>query len=65
MANLERFGVFMAAAFLLFLGVVLWVVRRRTTKPSLRVILALGTVVVPVGMLFARYSHIFFPTLPW
>jgi len=65
MPDLERFGVFMAAAFLLFLGVVLWVVRRRTMRPHLRLILALATVVVPVGMLFARYSHIFLPNLPW
>jgi len=65
MPDLARFGVFMAAAFLLFFGVVRWVVRRRTTKPATGVLLALATVVVPMGMLFARYSHIFFRDLPW
>jgi hypothetical protein len=55
----------MAAVFLLFFGVVRWVVRRRTTKPAIGVLLALATVVVPIGMLFARYSHIFFRNLPW
>ena len=53
MPDLARFGVFMAAAFLLFFGVVRWVVRRRTTKPATGVLLALATVVVPIGMLFA------------
>jgi len=65
MPDLARFGVFMAAAFLLFFSVVRWVVRRRTTKPATGVLLALATVVVPMGMLFARYSHIFFRDLPW
>ena len=65
MPDLARFGVFMAAAFLLFVGVVLWAVRRRAAKPRPGVMLALATVVVPIGMLFARYSHIFFPDLPW
>jgi hypothetical protein len=65
MPDLARFGVFMAAAFLLFVGVVQWVVRRRASKPNLGVMLALATVVVPIGMLFARYSHIFFRSLPW
>ena len=65
MSDLERFCVFIAAAFLLFLSVVLWVVRKRPAKPSRAVLLALATVVVPVGMMFARYSHIVFPNLPW
>jgi hypothetical protein len=64
-SDLARFGVFIVAAFLLFLGVVYCVVRRRTTKPRPRAMLALATVVVPIGMLFARYSHIFFHDLPW
>ena len=48
----------MAAAFLLFLAVILWVVRRRNTKPNLWMLLVLATIVVPVGMVFARYGHI-------
>ena len=65
MPDLERFFVFMAAAFILFLGTVLWVVRKRIAKPRRANLLALATVVVPIGMLFARYSHIFFRDLPW
>jgi hypothetical protein len=65
MPDLARFGVFMAAAFLLFVGVVHWVVRRRPSKPNWGVMVALATVVVPIGMLFARYAHIFFRGLPW
>jgi hypothetical protein len=65
MPDLARFVLFMAAAFLLFLGVLLWIVRRRSTKPSWGAVIVLATVVVPVGMLFARYSHIVFRDLPW
>src|SRR5258708_27680767 len=65
MPDLARFGVFMAAAILLFLGVVYCVVRGRITKPSLGTMVALAIIVVPIGMLFARYSHIFFRDLPW
>jgi hypothetical protein len=65
MPDSARFAVFMAAAFLLFLGVVLWIVRRRSTKPGWGAVIALATVVVPIGMLFARYSHIVFRDLPW
>src|SRR5271170_7048961 len=64
MPDLARFGVFMVAAFLLFLAVILWVVRRRNAKPSLWMLLALATIVVPVGMVFARYGHILIH-LPW
>jgi hypothetical protein len=65
MPDLERFGVFIVAAFVLFFSVVLWIVRRRPARPSLGSLLALAIIVVPVGMLFARYSHIVFHDLSW
>jgi hypothetical protein len=65
MPDIERFVIFMGAAFLLFLGVLLFVVRRRREKPGVTTLLALGTIVVVAGMIFARYSHISFPRLPW
>jgi hypothetical protein len=65
MPDLERFGVFIAAAFILFLGVVLWIVRRRSERPSLKSLLTLAVIVVPCGMLFARYSHLVFRNLSW
>jgi len=65
MPDLARFVVFMIAAFLLFLGVVRSVVRRRDSKPAIGNLLALAIMVVPVGMIFARYSHIFLPTMWW
>ena len=65
MPDLERFGVFIGAAFVLFFGVVLWIVRRRSARPRLGSLLALAMVVVPFGMLFARYSHLVFPELSW
>lgn len=65
MPDLERFGVFIVAAFVLFFSVVLWIVRRRPARPSLGGLFALAIIVVPVGMLFARYSHLVFPNLSW
>lgn len=65
MPDLWRFSFFILAAFLLFLVVVRWVIRGRIVKPGQYSMLALATIVVPVGMLFARYSHIFFLNLSW
>jgi len=65
MPDLARFIVFMAAAFALFLSVILWVIRKRVAKPGHGTFLAIATVVVPIGMLFARYAHIIFPDLQW
>jgi hypothetical protein len=65
MPDVERFSVFITAAFVLFLTGVVWVIRRRITKPSLWMLLVLATIVVPIGMVFARYSHIFMHDLPW
>jgi hypothetical protein len=65
MPDLARFGIFIAAAFLLLLSVLRWVIRRRIARPSLASMLALATIVVPVGMIFARYSHILIPNFPW
>jgi hypothetical protein len=65
MPDLERFGVFIVAAFVLFFSVVLWIVRRRPARPSLGSLFALAIIVVPVGMLFARYSHLVFHNLSW
>jgi hypothetical protein len=65
MPDIERFVIFMAAAFLLFVVVLLFVTRKRNEKPSAKTLVALGTVVVVVGMIFARYSHISFRNLPW
>ncbi len=65
MPDSARFMVFMAAAFLLFVVLLRWIVRGRTAKPAVGTTIAIGFVVVVLGMLFARYSHLAFPRLPW
>ena len=65
MPDIVRFFIFMAAAFLLFVAVLLFVTRKRTTTPSAVSLLAIATIVVVAGMIFARYSHLWFPTLSW
>ena len=41
MPDIERFGVFIGAAFVLFFGVVFWIVRRRFTR--LRLVRLIGS----------------------
>jgi hypothetical protein len=65
MPDLGRFVVFMVAAFLLFVAVLRFTVRERKRRPSLATNSGLGLIVVVFGMLFARYSHITIPRLPW
>jgi hypothetical protein len=60
----ERFAIFMAAAVVVFVGVLRFVLRRRASKPRARELILITLVVVVFGMLFARYSHIFFNP-PW
>ena len=65
MSDLARFFVFMAASFTLLFGVIRFCLRGRAEEPRVGTLLALSTITVVFGMLFARYSHIFFPRLPW
>ncbi|NYF88539.1 hypothetical protein RBB79_03315 [Tunturiibacter empetritectus] len=65
MPDIARFFIFMIAAFLLFIAVLLFVTRKRTAIPNPALLLVLATIVVIVGMIFARYSHLWIPTLPW
>jgi hypothetical protein len=64
MTDIYRFAIFTIAAFALFLAVVLWVIRDRTIRSQRWSIASLAIIVVPLGMIFARYSHIFFHGLP-
>jgi hypothetical protein len=65
MPDVARFVVFMAAAFLVFVALLKFIVRKRKTKPTLGTTVAIGFIVVVLGMLFARYSHLAFLRLPW
>lgn len=65
MPDLARFVVFMTFAFLLFVVLLHFTIRKRKKKPTTVVIIAIGIIVVIFGMLFARYSHIAFGHLPW
>jgi len=65
MPDIQRFAVFIVAAFVLFVAVLRWIIRNRTTQPSCWSLATLAMIVVPVGMIFARYSHILFQDLSW
>src|SRR6266700_7401698 len=65
MPDVARFVVFMAAAFLLFVALLKFTTRKRKTKPTVQTTVAIAFVVVVLGMLFARYSHLAFPRLSW
>lgn len=64
MPDLGRFAVFIIIASVVFLAVVLLIIRPRMRRPNRSALLGLTIVVVPCGMLFARYGHILFG-LPW
>lgn len=65
MPDILRFFIFMLAAFLLFLAVLRFTTRHRHKKPTSVTIFAIGLIVVVAGMLFARYSHLYFAHLSW
>jgi len=54
----------MVAAAVIFNAVLLFSTRKRPARPGGRVLAVTTFVVVVVGMLFARYGHIFFRP-PW
>jgi len=62
-ADEARFVVFMTAAFLFFVALLQFTIRKRTMKPTIKTTTAMGFVVIVFGMLFARYSHLAFPHL--
>lgn len=65
MPDTARFIVFMAAAFLLFMALVRFSVRRRKLLPTHRTTMTISFIVVVLGMIFSRYSHLASPHLPW
>ncbi len=65
MPDVQRFIVFMAVAFLVFVAVLRFTLRRRADKPSQMKTCAVGVAVVVAGMFFARYTHLAFPSLSW
>lgn len=65
MSDTQRFIIFIAAAFVVFIAVLRFSVRNRANKPPLRHTYAVGIVVVIIGMCFARYTHLALPNLSW
>jgi hypothetical protein len=65
MPDIARFLIFMTAAFFLFLAVLSFVTRKRTARPGVGLLLTLAMIVVVAGMIFARYAHLWFPSLSW
>jgi hypothetical protein len=64
MTDLERFTVLILLSCIAFLAVLAFTLRKRQSKPGRAALAGLTLVVVPCGMLFARYGHILFQ-LPW
>jgi hypothetical protein len=63
--DVQRFIVFMAAAFFVFVAVLRFTLRKRADKPSQTETCVVGIAVVVAGMFFARYTHLAFPGLSW
>lgn len=55
----------MAAASAVFIAVLLFTTRKRISRPGSGVLLLLASVVVVLGMLFARYAAIFLQPPRW
>ena len=64
MSDLARFAVFMASAAIVFVGVLIFVTRKRETRPAPALLFTVTAIVVAGGMLFARYGHLLFRP-PW
>ena len=59
-----RFGVFILVSFVAFIGLILFIFRgRQSSEPSLVQLLAVTSIVVIGGMIFAKYGQNF--GLPW
>lgn len=58
-----RFFIFMATSFVVFALVLCFVLRCRSTRPALRLLLGLSGVVIIPGMLFGKYGQNL--GLPW
>lgn len=65
MPDTARFIIFMTAAYLLFVALLRFAIRKRRALTSLGTTAAIAFIVVVLGMMFARYSHLAFPRLPW
>ena len=64
MNDLSRFVIFMVVSAAAFIALLMFVTRNRNTRPEVRTLASTTFVVVVLGMLFARYGHIYFRP-PW
>ena len=64
MNDLSRFVIFMVVSAAGFIALLIFVTRNRNRRPEVRTLASTAFVVVVLGMLFARYGHIFFRP-PW
>ena len=60
MNGTSRFAVFMLVSVVVFIRVLLFIMRKRVHEPDRRLLALTTFFVVVLGMLFARYGHIFF-----
>ena len=64
MSDLSRFVIFMVVSAAAFIALLMFVTRNRNNRPEVRALASTTFVVVVLGMIFARYGHIFFRP-PW
>ena len=57
MTESQRFPIFILVSFIVFFAILRWVIRTRSTKPNLYVLLGIAAIVVVGGMIFAKLGQ--------
>src|SRR2546430_6071010 len=65
MSDVSRFVIFMVVSAAAFIALLMFVTRNRNNRPGVRALASTTFVVVVLGMIFARYGHIFFRPPLW
>lgn len=57
MTQAQRFPIFVLVSLAVFFAILRFVTRKRTTKPTLTIVLTIAAVVVVGGMIFAKFGQ--------